>query len=74
MRAGLLIAESDDGSYEPVSPVSTVSEAREIAASDFRRRIKETEGGTDVLCPARYIVWARVSYGSYATIAEIEPA
>jgi hypothetical protein len=36
---GLLIAESEDGAYEPVAPVSTIREAREMASNDLRGRM-----------------------------------
>ena len=55
----VLIAESEDGGYEPVGPVSTVVEAREIAASDLRVRMKAQERGQETFCPDVYAVWAR---------------
>jgi hypothetical protein len=70
---GMLIAESEDGAYEPVGAVSTIREGREIAASDMRRRMHRPEQGGDPMCPARYLIWAQVDGGEYATVAEIEP-
>jgi hypothetical protein len=71
---GFLIAESEDGAYQPVAAVSTVSEGREIATSDMRRRMYRLDQGSDPMCPARYLVWAQGDGGEYATVAEIDPA
>jgi hypothetical protein len=68
----LLIAESEDGTYQPVGAVMTIREAREIAASDMRRRMFRLDQGSDPMCPARYLVWAQGDGGEYATVAEIE--
>lgn len=70
---GMLIAESEDGAYQPVGAVSTIREGREIAASDMRRRMHRLDQGSDPMCPARYLVWAQGDGGEYATVAEIEP-
>jgi hypothetical protein len=51
----MLIAESENGTYEPVGAVSTISEGREIAVSDMRRRMQLSEQGSDPMCPARYL-------------------
>lgn len=66
---GFLIAESEAGDYQPVAAVSTISEGREIAASDMRRRMHRLDQGSDPMCP----VWAQGDGGEYATVAEIEP-
>jgi hypothetical protein len=70
---GMLIAESEEGTYQPVGAVSTIREAREIAASDMRRRMDRLDQGSDPMCPARYLVWAQGDGGEYSTVAEIEP-
>ncbi len=70
---GVLIAESDEGTYQPVGAVMTIREAREIAAADMRRRMYRLDQGSDPMCPARYLVWAQGDGGEYATVAEIEP-
>ena len=70
---GMLIAESEDGAYQPVGAVSTIREGREIAASDMRRRMHRLDQSSDPMCPARYLVWAQGDGGEYATVAEIEP-
>ena len=59
--------------YE-VIPASTIREAREIAASDMRRRTHRLGQGSDPMCPARYLVWAQGDGGEYATVDEIEPS
>jgi len=66
----MLIAETEDGRYEPVAVVATVAEAQEIAASDFARRVKETSKGEDVACPARYAIWAQGVGGEYKPLRE----
>jgi hypothetical protein len=71
---GLLIAESEDGVYQPIGPVGSMREARQIAANDMRRRMHRLDQGSDPLCPARYVVWAQGSRGEYAAVAEIEPS
>jgi hypothetical protein len=70
--AGFLIAESEENIYQPVAPVATIREAREIAADDFRNRMSDLEAGHEPMCPARYVVWARRQLGEFAVVAEIE--
>jgi hypothetical protein len=41
----MLIAEDGDGNYLPVGPVSSISEAREIAQHDLRARMRNVEQG-----------------------------
>ena len=69
---GFLVAEAEEGTYLPIAPVSTISEAREMAANDLRRRMRSLDQRGDPLCPARYRVWAQGDTGEYATVAEIE--
>ena len=67
----MLIAETDDGRYEPVAVVVSIDEAREIAASNFAHRLKEIAMGCeDVACPARYAIWAQGLGGDYRLIRE----
>jgi len=40
----MLIAEDEDGQYEPVAVVATINEAREVAESDLRGRKRRLEG------------------------------
>jgi hypothetical protein len=68
-----LIAESEDGEYQPVGAVTTIREAREIVASEMRVRMDCLEQGSEPMCPARYLVWGRGNEGEYRTVAEIEP-
>ena len=69
----MLIAEFGEGNYQPVAAVSSINEAREIAASDMRARAKELERGGEPACPERYVVWAQGSDGSYRRVREIIP-
>jgi len=62
----MLIAESEDGQHEPVAIVRTISEAQDVADSDFRDRMRCVEQGEDaILCPFIYQVWARGIGGHY---------
>jgi len=73
LGSALLIAESEDGAYEPITIASTINEAIEMARDNFERRMKEVEQGGDPMCPARYVVWARNASGAFETVHEIEP-
>jgi hypothetical protein len=68
-----LVAEDEGGAYEPLGPVATIAEAREIAGEDLRHRMQELERGSEALCPARYKVWARGLDG-YAVAAVLDPS
>ena len=69
----ILIAEDDDGHHQPVAVVTTINEAREIAESDLRGRMRRLDRDEDPgLCPARYKVWACGDEGSYLLAAELE--
>jgi hypothetical protein len=69
----MLIAELGEGSYQPVAAVSSINEAREIAASDMCARTMELERGGEPTCPKRYVVWAQGPDGSYRQVSEIMP-
>lgn len=67
-----LIAESEEGQYQPIGVVVSINEAREIAQSDLRMRMKELErGGDPGMCPYCYKVWAQGLEGTYRIAAEI---
>ena len=67
-----LIAEDEEGHYEPVSVVSSISEAREIAASDLRGRMRGLERDQDPgLCPHAYTVWANGIDGDHRIAIEL---
>ncbi len=70
----MLIAEDEEGHHEPVAVVSTINEAKEIAESDFRGRMRRLERGDDPgLCPYLYLIWARGIDGEYRVASEINP-
>ena len=69
----MLIAEFGDGSYQPVAVVVSINEAREIAASNLRGRMKQLERGGEPACPERYVVWAQGHDGGYCQVKEIMP-
>ena len=68
----MLIAESEDGQYEPVGVVASITEAREIAESDLQGRMRRLERGDDPgLCPYSYTVWANGIDGDYRIAVEL---
>ena len=69
----MLIAEDEEGRYEPVGVVVSINEAREIAAADMRGRRKELESGGAPMCPYEYKVWAQGIDGDYR-VAGVIPA
>jgi len=69
----MLIAEDEDGHYEPVAVAASINEAKEIAESDLRGRMRCIERGEDAgLCPVRYKLWARGIDGDYRLAHEIK--
>ena len=69
---GFLIAESEEGAYQPVGAVATIREAREIADNDMRERMRQLQRGSEPMYPFRYRVWARGDEGKFSTVAEFE--
>jgi hypothetical protein len=67
----MLIAEGEDGGHEPVAVVATIREARGVASSDLRDRMRRMDQGDDCLCPEAYKLWARGVGGSYRLVCEI---
>ena len=69
----MLIAEDEDGHYEPVAVAATINEAKEIAESNLRCRMRSIERGADAgVCPVRYKLWARGIDGDYRIAYEIK--
>ena len=68
----LLIAEDDDGGYDPVGVVTTIREARELATEDFRSRIADLENGGGPLCLASYAIWVR-RFNGYEVLRRVDP-
>ena len=69
----MLIAETEDGQYEPTGPGATIHEAIECANHDMALRMRDLELGGEPACPAIYKVWARDYEGEYAVAYEIDP-
>jgi hypothetical protein len=68
----MLIAESADGQYEPVAVVASIGEAREIAESDLKGRMRRLDRDQDPgLCPYAYKVWANGIDGDYRIAIEL---
>jgi len=69
----MLIAEDDEGPYKPVGVVISVNEAREIAASDMRDRMRRLERGEDDagLCRYEFKVWAQGIDGDYRVASTV---
>ncbi len=70
----MLIAESEDGHYEPIAVVANVGEARYFAQEDFRSRMESLEKGGSPLCPYTYRVLARGIDGEHQVACEIKDA
>ena len=69
----MLIAEDEEGHYEPVAVAATINEAKELAESDMRARMRSVDKGSDAgICPARYKLWARGLDGDYRIANVIE--
>ena len=68
----MLIAESEDGLYEPVAVVSNLGEAREVARRDFRDRMRRLAEQSEIMCPHSYKVWARGIDGEQRVACEIK--
>ena len=51
----MLIAEDEEGNHEPVAVAGTINEAKELAESDLRGRMRRLERGDDPgICPYTY--------------------
>ena len=68
----LLVAEGEEGGYEPVAMVSTIREAREIADNDFEIRMVAINKGAEPMYPARYAVWKQGERGTYRIVSTFE--
>ena len=69
----MLIAESEDGQYEPVAVVANVGEAREIASDDMASLMRRLEHAESPLCPYAHKVWARGIDGKLRIACKIDP-
>ena len=69
----MLIAENEEGHHEPVAVASTINEAKEIAQSDLRSRMRRLDRGDDLgMCPYTYKLWARGIDGHYRIAFELD--
>jgi hypothetical protein len=69
----LLIAEDEDGDYEPVASATTINEAKGLAAEDLRcRRARLERDENPGLCPYAYRLWARGMDGEFRVACEVE--
>jgi hypothetical protein len=68
----MLIAEAEDGAYQPVTMISTINEAIEVASNDMASRMKDLEH--EPMCPAIYRIWSRNYDGEYSISCEIDAA
>ena len=73
LGSGILIADFGDVGYQPVGIVTSISEARELADDDLRRRTRDLEAGGEPQCPETYIIWARGQEGEYRELKRIMP-
>ena len=73
LGSAMLIAEDEEGHHEPVAVASTINEAKEIAQSDLRGRMRRLERGADPgVCPHIYRLWARGIDGDYRIALELD--
>jgi len=68
----MLVAESEEGDYEPAGMVDTIREARELANENLKIRMNELESGGHPMCPSRFVVWGRRYDGTYHIICTID--
>jgi hypothetical protein len=56
----ILIAEDEEGNYEPIGAAVSINEAREIAQSNLRAKRRRLERDEHPgLCPFAYKIWAQ---------------
>jgi hypothetical protein len=67
----ILVAEFEGGTYQPIAVVVSINEAKEIAESNMRCRMRELERGGTPACPECYKVWVQGLGGEYVTAKEI---
>ena len=67
MEFSLLIAESEDGSYQPIEMVSSPSEMEEAIANYIAHG-----PDCDWLAPVRFVLWTRNQTGGYAVKQRVE--
>ena len=67
---GMLIAETEDGTYEPIGVVESIEEAKYMASANIAARIQELEKGGSPMSVYCFKVWANSANG-YRVVEEI---
>src|SRR4051794_19249127 len=71
----MLIAEDEQGNYEPMAAAVSINEARDIAQSNLRSKIRRLEREEDPgLCRFAYKLWAKGLDGSCQLVKEFNAA
>ena len=67
---GILIAESEDGTYQPIGVVESVEEAKDMASANMAARVRDLEKGGSPMSVYCFKVWANSANG-YRVVEEI---
>ena len=67
----LIIAENEEGVYQPLAVAGSLNEAREMVDHDRKSRMRDLENGKSPMCVYCYKIWATGSYGAYKLAQEI---
>ena len=60
----MLIVEDEEANYEPIAVAVSITEAKQIAQDDMKRRLRGLEhDGDPGICPYEYKLWARGADG-----------
>ena len=60
LGSAILIAEDEEGTYEPIAVAINIREGKQLAQSDLRERLRRLEHDEDPgICPWQYRLWAR---------------
>jgi hypothetical protein len=70
---GIVVADFGNNAYQPIGVVVSIDEAREIAASDMRGRMRDLDAGKTPACPEAYVVWAQGLDGDYRIARRFMP-
>ena len=67
----LIIAENEEGTYQPLNVAGSLNEAREMVDHDRKSRARELEQGKTPMCVYCYKIWNVGPDGSYKLAEEI---